>query len=368
MIEKKKLLFSLAASALVAACGGSDTSSTAAGSAASSVADASAAGVTGSNQVARPAETTAATPAANDIASTPSATTPAPVDQPLAGYLTVEANQVVFIRRDRVIYLPVNMTVFESDTGVTSIASGSSAAHVDIDIVGANCNPAIDGRCGIQPSAVAPAAPLAAFGIRVLTLVEPSVPEQAVGNQTVVGRIAVDLTERPNSDGVPANEMPEIMRFVIDQVEISTGPSGQIVSARVQDGAQIHVYGRNAAGIEVRQDIPAPAGTVRLLPLSQIPDNHGDTGSVVLLLDLEAGFSQAGQTLAALENIAGQFSMHVTLSSVQRMLRPAARATSEFPALQQKDLVGQPVTVNDQPPVSGAGVNGNVWIRMYPLK
>lgn len=385
MAEKKGRLFLSAVSAMLVACGGgsADTpvnapasaagASSAAGAptvtagapgTATGSASAAAALALGNTNAGNPAQTNNSAIANSAPSSAPSA----PADQLLAGYLTMVANSVVFIRTDRVIYLPVSLTEFESGTGIAGVASGSATAHVDIDVDGAHCNPAIDGLCGIQPPAPAPAAPLAAFGIRISRYVQPSTPGQAIWNQTVVGRIAVDLTERPGSPGILANEAAEIMRFVIDAVELSTDENGILVSAKVRDGAQIHVYGRNAAGVEVRENISAPAGTIRLLPLSQVPDNGGDTGSVILLLDLETGFSQAGQKLAALQNIAGQFSMHVTLSSIADIVRPAAPAANGFPALEREDLAGQQITVNEQPPVSGAGVNGNVWIRSYPPK
>jgi len=172
-----------------------------------------------------------------------------------------------------------------------------------------------------------------------------------------VGRIAVDLTERIDSPGIVGGQVAEIMRFVIDKVEMTTDENGALVNARLQDGAQMHVYGRNAAGVEVREAFPAPSNTVRLQPLSEIPDRNGDTTSVILFMDLEAGFSRAGTRLAALENIAGQFSMRMTISHVSKLVRKATGT----------DLVGDTLTVNTQPPVSGAGFRGNAWIRMYSL-
>jgi hypothetical protein len=279
------------------------------------------------------------------------------------------ANQILYIRVNRIIYLPVNLSLFEADTGIVDVAPGSPVTPLPdlaAAATAAGCTIANDGTCGVQPPFAAPSTPIAAFGLRIGTHLLPAVDGQQVGNQTVVGRIAFDLTERADSPGIASNEVPEIMRFVIDNVEMAADQSGLLTSVRVRSEAQIHVYGRNAAGVEVRADIPAPAGTVRLLPLTQIPDGKGDTSSVVLFMDLETGFSQAGQKLAALNNIAGHFSMQVTLSSVDKILRPAAAATSEFPAVPQKDLIGQTITVNTQPPVSGAGISGSAWIRMYP--
>ncbi|GAB3549985.1 hypothetical protein GCM10027343_32480 [Noviherbaspirillum agri] len=280
------------------------------------------------------------------------------------------ANQLLYIRTNRVIYLPINMSVFEGPTGIVDIASGSPVSYLPnlaAEAQAEGCSVAVDGTCGVQPAAAAPAAPVAAFGIRVGTHVLPSAAGQQVGNQTVVGRIAFDLTEQPGSPGVGGGSVPEIMRFVIDNVEMATDQNGRISTVRMRDGAQIHVYGRNASGTEVRESIPAPAGTVRLLPLEQIPDGYGDTTSTILFMDLETGFSQAGSRLAALQNIAGHFTMHVTLSHVGTIVRPAAAATSEFPAVPAKDLIGETITVNTQPPVSGAGISGSAWIRMYPM-
>ena len=182
----------------------------------------------------------------------------------------------------------------------------------------------------------------------------------------MVGRIAFDLTERTDSPGITEGQSAEIARFVIDNVEMMTDKDGQLTSVRLKDGALLHVYGRNADGVEVRENIPAPANTVRLLPINQIPDGNGDTTSVILFMDLEAGFSQAGQKLTSLEKIAGKFEMHVTLSSVKQLVRrvePTAPASPTAPP-----LVGKSITVNTEAPVTGAGLNGNAWIRMYPPK
>lgn len=260
------------------------------------------------------------------------------------------ANQLVYLQTDRAIYNGVTLNQFESSIGMYDFASGSRGG---------------DAGAQVPPPALAPAAPIAAFGFRVDKFAQRTAPDQAVGNQTVVGRVAFDLTERESSAGIGPNEVAEIMRFVIDRVQLTTDANGELVSARVLDGAQMHVYGRNAANVEVRESVAVPSAAVRLLPMSNVLDNYGDNSSVVLLLDLENAFSQAGQRLAALENIAGYFSMRVTLSPAQ-IVRPAESATSETPALERRELVGQPITVNDQPPVTGAGISGNAWIRMYP--
>lgn len=372
MMQKKKLMSLLVASALVAACGGG-------GGGDSSPAVTSGTGAnTGAPPVTTPPPDTGTTPpggatdGSGNTGSTPPPAEPEPTpvaDQRFNGHMEMVANQLVYIRTNRVIYLPVNMSVFEGTTGIVDVASGSPVAYLpnlaaEADAEG--CSIAVDGTCGVQPSAVAPAAPIAAFGIRIGNHLLPSVEGQKVGNQTVVGRIAFDLTERTDSPGIDGTAVPEIMRFVIDNVEMATDQNGQLTTVRVRDNAQIHVYGRNAAGLEVREHIPAPAGTVRLLPLTQIPDGYGDTTSTILFMDLETGFSQAGDRLAALQNIAGHFSMHVTLTAVEKMVRPAAAATSEFPAVPAKDLIGESITVDTQPPVTGAGISGSAWIRMYP--
>ncbi len=280
------------------------------------------------------------------------------------------SNQILYLRTNRILYLPVTLSTFESATGIVDLASGSPVAHypnLAAEAAASGCTIAVDGTCAIQPPAVAPAAPIAAFGIRIGTHVLPSAAGQQVGAQTVVGRIAFDLTERATSPGVGGTQLPEIMRFVIDNVEMSTDQGGRLTGVRIRDGAQIHVYGRNAAGVEVRESIPAPARTVRLMPLTEVPDGYGDTSSAILFMDLETGFSRAGDRLAALHAIAGHFTMHVTLSAVDKIVRPAAVASPGFPAVPLRDLIGQSVTVNNQLPVTGGGISGSAWIRMYPM-
>lgn len=378
MFEKKTLVTLLAASAMAVACGGGggrDDSTP--GSTVGSVNTGTPSSGGGSQPPASnnpPADPGTSDPNAGNPPATP--TQPVPpvaVDQKLSGTVDVVANQILYIRTNRIIYLPVVLSQFENeegvDKGIFDIASGSTVAHypnLAAEADAENCNIPVDGTCGVQPPAIAPAAPIAAFGIRLGKFVVPTTPGQVVGNQTVVGRIAFDLTER-SRPGIGRNEVPEIMRFIIDKVEFATAANGEITSVRVLNDAQIHVYGRNAAGVEVRESIPAPVGTVRMLPLNEVPDHNGDPTSFILLMDLETGFSRAGQKLAALENISGHFSMNVTLSSVDRLLRlPAGAGASRFPPVTEKELNGQTVTVNDQPPVSGAGISGSAWIRMWP--
>lgn len=394
MFQKKKMISMIAASALVAACGGGSDGTTTASTADTNTTPApttpattttppatttppgtgtTPTGGTGSGSGTTAQPTTPATPTTPTTGSTPA--TPgsptAPVaDQRFNGHMELVSNQILYLRTNRYLYLPVTLNTFESPTGIVDLASGSPVANIPnlaADAAASGCTIAIDGTCAIQPPAVAPAAPIAAFGLRIGTHVLPSVPGTQVGGQTVVGRIAFDLSERPASPGIGAGQVPEFMRFVIDNVEMATDQNGILTSVRVRDGAQIHVHGRNAAAVEVRESIPAPAGTVRLMPLTEVPDGYGDTSSTILFMDLETGFSRAGDRLAALQTIAGHFAMHVTLSPVEKIVRPAAVASPGFPAVPLKDLVGQPITVNTQAPVTGGGISGSAWIRMYPM-
>lgn len=395
---QKTIVSLIAASMLVAACGGGggdETVSIASSSPATSEATPAAqtpATTSAATQPASGTPTTAPTgtgsppPAATDSGTgstgavtpakpvdsptPPGGTTTAPVvDQRFKGHLQMVSNQILYLRVNRFLYLPQTLGTFESATGIVDVASGSKIARVpnlEADAAKDGCTIAVDGTCAIQPPAVAPAAPIAAFGIRVGTHLLPSEPGQSVGNQTVVARIAFDLTERTDSPGVGTNST-EVMRFVIDNVEMATNADGVLSTVRLRDGARIHVYGRNAAGVEVRESIPAPARTVRLLPLIEIPDSKGDTTSTILFMDLETGFSQAGDRLAALHDIAGHFTMHVTLSSVGKIERPAAVESPGFPAVSLRDLIGESITVNAQTPVTGGGISGSAWIRMYPM-
>ncbi|MDB5729893.1 MAG: hypothetical protein JWQ00_3098 [Noviherbaspirillum sp.] len=127
----------------------------------------------------------------------------------------------------------------------------------------------------------------------------------------------------------------------------------------------MHVEGRNAAGVVVRDIIPVPAGAVRMQSMTEVLDHYGDDSSVVLLLDLETAFSLAGQKLVALEDLRGHFAMQMTLSHAQ-IIRPSAVADGESPDLERKELVGQPITVNNQAAVNGAGIVGNAWVRRDP--
>jgi hypothetical protein len=361
MFQKMILLSLIAATTFITACGGGNTASAAPDSSVATSA-------TIPTTPAPPATNTPTTTPAG-TGSTPAGPTTAPVvDERFNGHLQMVSNQIVYLRTNRYLYMPVTLSTFESATGIVDLASGSTITRVpklEADAAAGGCTIAVDGTCAIQPPAVAPAAPIAAFGIRIGTHLLPSLEGQPVGSQKVVGRIAFDLTERVDSPGIGTN-FPEIMRFVIDNVEMATDPSGLLTAVRLRDGARIHVYGRNAAGVEVRESIPASANTVRLLPLAQIPDGHGDTSSTILFMDLETGFSQAGERLAALNNIAGHFAMNVTLSPVAKIERPAAVDSPGFPAVPLRNLIGQSITVNTETPVTGGGISGSAWIRMYP--
>lgn len=335
MLVKKKFLFLLATAAFLTACGGGGNSPRA-------VAGVDTGGSENTGGVAQPPA--GQTP--ND--GTDGNNTPA--DQQLAGHLALVANQVAYVRTDRSIYNAITLDQFATESGLHDFASGSAT---------------INTSAAVPAPVAAPAAPIAAFGLRVNKFVQASSGGAQAGEQTVVGRVAFSFTEREGSAGIAANEMAEIMRFVIDGVELKTDERGELVSAKVLEGAQMHVYGRNAVNTEVRETIAVPGNAVRLLDMSEVLDHYGDTGSVVLLMDLEAAFSQAGQRLIALEEIRGQFTMHVTLSTA-KIVRPAEAATDITPALEEMELIGEAITVNNQPAVTGAGISGNAWIRMYP--
>jgi len=319
MLVKKNLVILAAIAALVSACGG---------------------GGGGTPKVVGGEQTT-------DGGNPPAENPATPNDQQLVGKLDLVANQMAYIRTNRSEYNAIALESFESEQGLYDVAWGSATVEANV---------------AVPAPAPAPAAPIAAFGFRVDKTVRATDGEQ-VGDQTVVGRVAFSFTERAGSAGIGENEMAEIMQFVIDGVELKTNANGQISSAKVRDGAQMHVYGRNAANAEVRESIAVPAGAVRLLDVSNVIDHGGDTDSVVLLMDLETAFSQAGQKLAALENIKGHFAMKVTLS-VAQIVRPAN--TQAVPPLEERVLVGEAIKVNTQPAVTGAGISGNAWIRMLP--
>jgi hypothetical protein len=328
MFNKKKIVVLLAAAMLVAACGGGGGGN---GSTAAS----------GNPQLVDTGGSSNTSP--NN--SAPGNDQPAVLADPqMRGYLEMVGNQVVFLHESREVYWALLLEDFEGD-GLSDAARGSR-----------------DGRepGWIRPPAFSPAAPMASFGIRVNRFVQPSTSGEAVGNQTVVGRVAFDLTER----SAPAGQTAEIMRLVIDGVELSTAANGELTGARVRDGGQMRIYGRNAAGVEVRETIPVPAAAVRLLPVSEILDHYGDTSSIVVLVDFEHAFSQAGSRLTALENMVGDFSLGITMSSA-KLIRPASPNYERGP-LEREDMTGPQITVNNQPAVTGGGLSGRAHLELPP--
>ena len=274
-------------------------------------------------------------------------------DQMLAGRLNVVGNSLLYVRRDRTMYLPITLERFEDAHGMNDVAPGFTGNEE----IGDPYRP-WDGINYAPPQTLAPAAPIAAFGIRVDKRVQPITASQVVTNQKAVGRVAVELVERSDGPSWLQRGQREIVRYVINNVELSTNEIGEL-SARVLPGAQMHVYGRNASGTEVRQTVPVREDAVSMLSMEYIPDNYGDRSSEILLFDFEKAFSQAGSSLDSLNNVEGYFDVRVTLSSVEQIVRPARCE------LTRKELVGQDITVNDQPTVKGAGVNGYAWVRTW---
>lgn len=270
-------------------------------------------------------------------------------DTRLAGNLSIVANQLVFLKADRSIYNAIQLETFETGDGLLDAAAGSTGTET----------PPAPPATWVTPSATAPVAPIAALGLRIDRFVQATTEEPSVGGQTAVGRLALKLVERADSREIAAGQVAEQLSFVLDGVELSTADTGELTGVRVRDGAQIHVYGVTANGNEIRESLPASAQSVRLLPVSEVLDNYGDTSSTVLLLDLEHAFAQAGTRLAGLESISGHFDMDLTLSAA-KIVRPAEGA------LERRELTGKSITVNTQPAVTGTGISGTAWIRSYP--
>ncbi|HEY8607785.1 MAG TPA: hypothetical protein VIM12_11790 [Noviherbaspirillum sp.] len=345
MLKKTKIATLLALAAFVTACGGGggdgDTPNNAAPSTGGST-------DTGTGPVTNnPPNNNGNNPPDNNGNNPPGDEQPnQPADQRLNGHLSMVANQLVYLRTNRSIYNAFPLEQFETGQGLFDTASGSNG-----DVPGAQ----------VPPPAAAPAAPIASFGFRVDRHVQPDTQDQVVGNQKVVGRVAFSLVERAESPDILPTESAESMSFVIDNVELTTNEAGELVSATLREGAQIHVEGRTAQGVPVLESFGAPVGSVRLLDMSEVLDHYGDNSSIVLLFDLERAFSQAGTRLAALENLQGQFAMNVTLSAAN-IIRPASTGDN----LPEKNLAGQPITVTGQLPVTGAGISGTAWIRSNP--
>src|SRR4051794_16559908 len=161
MAENKKTLFLLALSVLLVSCGGggADTPTSAAGTSATNSGNPSPTSNAGNSS---PASNTGNSSSASTAGNPPPAsnptdtttTTTAAVDQQLKGHFEMVANQILHIRTNRVIYLPISLTEFESGTGLVDTASGSPVPPpLNIDTVSAGCNLVNDGTCGIQPPA-----------------------------------------------------------------------------------------------------------------------------------------------------------------------------------------------------------------------
>lgn len=328
MFSKNRFLVLFAAAALAAACGGGGSSS---------------------DTPAPTAPVTDNNPGGGDGGDTTI------TDPKLRGYLQIAGNQIVYVRIRRDMYLPVWVQRFEGINGINDVAPGYTGNEPPPPYYGG-----ADGGDYAPAQTLGPAAPLAAFGIRVSKPVQRTNASDVIANQTAVSRIAVELIERgtsPYLDGGSA----EIMRFVMNDVELSTNAAGEI-SARVLDGAQMHVYGRNRSGVEVRTAVPLRSDTVSILPMNRVPDHYGDESSVVLLFDFEKAFSQAGTSLQALHNIRGHFDMHVTMSGADLVLPACVNSSGSAP---RRNLEGREIVVNDQPPVRGGGLSGYAWIRSY---
>lgn len=329
MFSKNKFLILFAAAALVAACGG---------------------GGSGSDS---PAPTAPGTGSNTGGSGDDGGTTV--TDQKLRGYLQIAGNQIVYVRILRDMYLPVWVQRFEGTNGINDVAPGYTGNEPPPPYYGG-----ADGGDYAPAQTLGPAAPMAAFGIRVFKPVQRTAPTEAVANQTAVSRLAMELVERNTSPYLEGG-VPEIMRFVMNDVELSTDANGEI-SARVLPNAQMHVYGRNRSGTEVRATVPLRTDAVSILPMNRVPDHYGDESSVVLLFDLEKAFSQAGESLNALQAIRGHFDMHVTMSGADLVLPACVNSSGSAP---RRDMVGRAIQVNDQPAVSGGGLSGYAWIRSY---
>lgn len=331
MFSKNKFLLFFATAALVAACGGG-------GSGSPSVSD----GNTGGNGSA-------------DAPSNPGDGGTTLTDQKLRGHLAIAGNQIVYVRILRDMYLPVWVQRLEGTHGINDVAPGYTGNEPPAPYYGG-----ADGGNYAPAQTLGPAAPMAAFGIRVSKPVQRTNPSDVVANQNVVSRVAMELVERSNSPYLDGGA-PEIMRFVMNDVELSTDSAGEI-SARVLPSAQMHVYGRNRNGVEVRATVPLRTDSVSILPMNRVPDHYGDTSSVVLLFDLEKAFSQSGNSLQDLHDIRGHFDMNLTMSGADLVLPACVNSSGSAPS---RNMVGREIRVNDQPPVSGGGLSGYAWIRSY---
>lgn len=355
MLEKKKISMLIATALLVAACGGGGggtdpaaTGGTETNSRPSGGDDASGGSSAGSNE---PTNT-------GGEASIPS------TDQKLSGYLELGGNALIYIPRHRQLmdgyasYDAVYLQWFE-----TGRAFNGQEVFADI-AAGLSEEQRNDPTIQVRPAVAAPAAPIASFGFRVIYGVKSESGGAQTGAQTAVGRVAFEFVERATTGG----NRPERMTFIIDKVEFGTDANGVLVTARAQADAKLYVSGTNAQGITVNDTISAPPNSVRLMPLASVLDNYGDDSAQVLQLDLEQAFSLAGNRLAALHNLTGDFDMHVTMSSL-KMIRPEKIVTDPLdpdPAWPRQDMVGKTIEMPGHAPVSGAGTSGRVWVRYTP--
>ncbi len=277
-------------------------------------------------------------------------------DPQLRGHLSVVGNQVVFINRNRTPGWPgaaepyngATIKYFE-ETGL-HIASGGTEA---------------DRSKQVPPSIIAPAAPIASFGIRIGTgVLNDETDQSETGAQKVIGRVAMNFTEVASAGGVPAGQQPERVTFIIDRVELETNDQGRLISAKALEDATLFFAGESYNGTTVTTDFPVPADSVRLMPVTQLIDNYGDTSSHILLVDLEQAFSQAGSELAAFHNLDGQFTMDLTFSSA-RIIRPAHADADEGPR-PRRDLLGQAIQLPGHAAVNGGGLSGLVSIYRSP--
>lgn len=158
----------------------------------------------------------------------------------------------------------------------------------------------------MPPSTIAPAVPIAGFGLRISTSVlndETDLPE--AGAQKVVGRVAMSFAEVASAGGVSAGQQTERVTFIIDKVEPEANEQGRLISAKALDNTRLFFTVTSVDGTTVSADYSVRADAVRLMPLTRLIDNYGDTSSHILLVDLEQAFSQAGNEFAAFHNLDG---------------------------------------------------------------
>jgi hypothetical protein len=276
MFKHKNALISLAVALLVAACGGGGGGDTA-----------------------------PATPPANTGGNTdPGGNVQAPQADPLAGHLTLSANQVA--------------------------KNGALISLSDF------ANP---GAYGIAPGT---AAPIESFGIRVLPALE--------ANQSKTVRVAVDLTDS-------ATGAPQALKLLLDKVTFAVD-ANNVLSVTVPADAKAYVYAKNSAGTVNASSTGALGSVVHLV--DGIP---GDTASRVLTVNIDeivgkvkATPGTAQPVFAALPTMVGKFAMNVTLSNVT--LQSEAEVAS---AGETVDVTG-----SGQAPVTGGGVKGFAWLNSNP--